>query len=134
MPKLTHEAYLVRVTSGSFVVEIDGGSRTITTTSIPSAAQHMDYESADMMTQDLRRRGFRECVVVDFLGQPVSADAIRTALALNKAPEEILPTTVKELIAIPVAEQKRRCRQSPAFAARYEKLSALPYDAVKVSR
>jgi hypothetical protein len=132
MSRVTQEAYLCRVTSGNFVTEISG--RTITTTSIPSAAQHMDYESADMMTQDLRRRGFRECVVTDFLGQPVSADAIRRALALSKTEEEILPKTVKELIAIPVAEQKRRRKQSQAFAARYEELSALPYDAVKVTR
>jgi hypothetical protein len=132
MPKVTEEAYLCRVNSGNFVVEISG--RTLTTTSIPSAARHMDYESADKMTQDLRRRTFREAVVCDFLGTPVSADAIRTALALSKTQEEILPETVKELIAIPTAEQKRRRKQSQAFAARYEELSALPYEPVKVSR
>lgn len=78
MPKVTEEAYLVRVNKGNFVVSIDG--RTISTTPILSAAMHLDYESADKMVQDLRRRTFRESVVTDFLGQPVSADAIRSAL------------------------------------------------------
>jgi hypothetical protein len=129
MLKVTHQAYLVRVTPGNFVVSIDG--RTITTTSIPSAAQHLDYESADMVVQDLRRRTLRESVVTNFLGVPVSADALRTALTET---EEILPETVKELIAIPVAERKRRSKQSPAFAARQEELESLGYEAVKVSR
>jgi hypothetical protein len=39
MPKVTEEAYLCRVNAGAFVVTIDG--RTISTTTIPSAAAHM---------------------------------------------------------------------------------------------
>src|SRR5277367_6641402 len=83
IPRVTEEGFLCRVSSNSFVAEIDGN--TISTTPIPSAAKHMSYQDSDRMTQYLRRRAYRSAVVTDYLGLPVSADAIRAALEPSKA-------------------------------------------------
>jgi hypothetical protein len=119
MPKVTEEAYLVRVNAGAFVVMIDG--RTISTTTIPSAAAHMAYEVADRMVQFLRRRAYRFAVVTDYLGVPVSAIDLRSALVSAEMP---LPKTLKELNAIPTAEQRQRFNNEPAFKKRWDQLHA----------
>ncbi len=125
----TEEAFLVRVSDSNFVVEIDG--RTISTTSVPSYALHQDYTSADMFCQDLRRRGYRQCVVTDHFGQPVSAETIKAALSVDRAPKsDPLPTTRKELDQIPSTEYRRRM-QDPAFRARVDELESQPRQAVK---
>jgi hypothetical protein len=115
-------AFLVRLSDGNFIVEIDG--RTISTTSIPSYALHQDYTRADMLCQDLRRRGHRQAVVTSHLGAPVSFDAL--ALATAKRTEvDALPTNHEELDKIPTAEYRRRMSES-AFRARVEEIESQP--------
>jgi hypothetical protein len=124
----TEEAFLVRVSDSNFVVEIDG--RTISTTTVLSYALHQDYTYADMLCQDLRRRGYRQCVVTDHFGQPVSADAIKAG-SVDRAPKsDPLPTTHKELDQIPAAEYRKRMQDS-AFRARVDELESQPRQAVR---
>jgi len=122
IPRVTEEGFLCRVSSNSFVAEIDGN--TISTTPIPSAAKHMSYQDSDRMTQYLRRRAYRSAVVTDYLGLPVSADAIRAAIEPSKATEK-LPATLKELDSIPTPEQRRRRKESPEFNERWLKLNGV---------
>ena len=126
----TDEAFLVRVFDSNFVVEIDG--RTTSTTSVPSYALHQEYTSADMLCQDLRRRGYRQ--VCSHLGKPVSAGDITVALLLDRAPKsDPLLTTHKEFDQISAAEY-RRFMQDPTFVARVNELEAQPREAAKARR
>lgn len=116
------KAFLVRVSDGNFVVAIDG--KTISTTSIPSYAHHADYTRCDILVQDLRRRGHRQCVVTNHLGQPVSADDIN--VAMNSAPKvDPLPANYAEYDAINSRELRARLKD-PAFRARIEEILSQP--------
>lgn len=121
MPKVTEEAFLCRVNAMSFVVAIDG--RTISTTTIPSAARHMGYAEADRMVQWLRRRAYKHAVVTDYLGVPVSALDLRLSTLSDQA-EDSLPSTLRDLNSIPVAEQQRRYKNDTAFKERWVELHA----------
>jgi hypothetical protein len=56
-------------------LNIDG--RTIEGVTVPSAAQHYSYLRADQVCQVLRRRGYRQAVVVNVLGRPVTIAELR---------------------------------------------------------
>jgi hypothetical protein len=133
MPRVTEEAWLCRASEGNFVVDLDG--KTISTTSVPSYALFMSYEKACQMVQYLRRRSYRQAVVTDYLGQPVSADSLSEALRTQQADPaaEPLPQTWADYHTLSSATMKRRMRE-PAFAAAIQKILATPEPAKARSR
>jgi hypothetical protein len=72
------EKFLVRIKDGTFLVDLDGN--TAATTSIPSRALHVNYLTADQLTQRLKRRGYPASVVCDHLGQPMTYEGLQNAL------------------------------------------------------
>lgn len=109
MPNVLDHAFLVQVTPGNFVVDLDG--RTISTTSVPSAALHLSYERADMLVQDLRRRTYRQAIATDYLGLPVDAESLRAAVNAERSnPTTLLPQTRDEYDRLPAKEQMKLWR------------------------
>jgi hypothetical protein len=126
MERLDEKAFLIKLDANTFVKLIDGN--TITTSTVPSACPALAYDEADAIARLLRRRRFKEAYVSDLVGQPVTAAMLREAQA-QTLEENNLPTSHKELGAIPVREQLRRYRTETAFAQRYDELEATPRQA-----
>jgi hypothetical protein len=119
--------FLTRVDNTRFLVDFDG--RYVTSTDTPSNAAHLDYSAADQWCQRLRKRGFPQAVVTDVFGNVMTYSQIKAALQAATEQAEPLPTSRKELDAIPSKEQLRRYRTEPAFKQRYDELEAQPRQA-----
>jgi hypothetical protein len=129
---MANEHFLVQVDHGRFLVEFDGASARVTDT--PSMAAQLSYSVANAACQRLRKRGFRQSVVCDITGNPMTYEAIREVADALHSNQASLPTTQAELDAIPSREQQRLCNQSPAFLARFNELESHPRAPKKVSR
>jgi hypothetical protein len=128
----TAKEFLARVDNSRFLVDFDGCY--VTSTDTPSNAKHLAYAEADTWCQRLRKRGFPRAVITDIAGNVMTYEALKAARQAARAGEVSLPTTRKELDAIPHAEALRRYRAEPAFAKRYDELEATPREAAKVRR
>jgi len=121
---IKEHGFLVRAEEGKFVKDVDGSQ--ISVTDVLSLARHCDYTTADQAAQRLRRRGFPWALVTDHLGQPVTAEVLRTALeaerAANMPSKPALPKNLRELQNISAAESKRRYKDEPEFRERVDKL------------
>jgi hypothetical protein len=115
----TAPSYLVRVDADRFVIEFDG--RQVAVTDVLSHAKHLEYTLADRAAQRLRGRGFPMAIVCDCLGQPVTAEALRAALAAERA-EADLPKNQKDLDRLQVSEIRRRTKTDAAFRQRVEQI------------
>jgi hypothetical protein len=126
-------AGIVRPEDFEFLIEIkrDGQNvyylqclhdREVLGTYIMSAAQPFDYRGAQRVCQGLRAHGFKQAVVTDLTGAPVTAATFGNA-ALPK-PASSLPATLDELRQIPVREQRRRFNDDPQFRKVVEQLES----------
>jgi hypothetical protein len=122
---MANEQFITQVDNGRFLVAFDGNQATVTDT--PSQAAHMTYSLADSATQRLRKRGFRQAVVCDVTGNPMTIKAIReVANAHHVAQAEAsLPKTFAEYRLLSNDECKAR-RLDPAFRQREKDLLASP--------
>jgi hypothetical protein len=124
--------FLARVDNTRFLVDFDG--QYVTSTDTPSNAAHLSYAAADQWCQRLRKRGFRQAVVTDILGNVMTYSQIKDALQATTTQVEPLPGSHKELDAISVKEQLRRYRTEPAFKQRYDEIESQPREATKARR
>lgn len=67
--------FLVRLTDTDFVADID--NRTITTSMILSRAAHWSFREASQWAEALKRRGHRLAIVTDYMGRPITAQALK---------------------------------------------------------
>jgi hypothetical protein len=125
------KGFLARVDNTRFLVYFDG--RYVTSTDTPSNAKHLTYAEADAWCQRLRRRGFPQSVITDIAGNVMTYEALKAARQAARADGVSLPTTHKQLDAIPHADALRRYRTEPAFAKRYDELEAQPRQAGRKS-
>lgn len=116
------EKFLVKVDDGRFLQAWDGQSITVSDT--PSYALHLTYAAADLWAQRLRKRRFPKAVVTNLFGTVMKYGNVRAYLRESSAAENKLPTTLKELNAIPSSEYKRRSQSDPAFRQRANELEA----------
>jgi hypothetical protein len=118
---MANEQFLVQVDHGRFLVEFDGASARVTDT--PSMAAQLPYSAANSACQRLRKRGFRQAVVCDITGNPMTYAAIREAAnAFHAAQAEAsLPKTFAEYRLLSNDECAAR-RQDPAFRKREKEL------------
>ena len=98
----------------------------IEVTDVPSYAEHLTYVQADQWCRRLQKRGFPRSVTCNLFGQMMSAEMVKAELRVMATHMAPLPTTHKELDAIPIAEQRRRYGADPDFAKRWEELEAQP--------
>ena len=122
----SEDRFLVGVGEGQYVQSFDGVS--VEVTSAPSAAAHFTYAEADGWARRLQKRGFPRSVVANLFGQPMTAGMVKAELQamVTEAAGQSLPTTIEDLDAIPTSEQRHRYRTDPAFAQRFDELSAQP--------
>lgn len=78
----TDEKYLIRITDGTFLVDVD--ATVVVTTAIPSRALHANYLTCDQWVQRFKRRGYPESVVCDHLGRPVTYEQLLGTIARGK--------------------------------------------------
>ena len=124
---LNTRVYLAQVEAGRFLVRIDTGRSELEITDFPSVAWHGAYPEVEQTVQRLRRRGFRQAVVTNALGEPVSARDLRAALSVERAASTTtkpLPQTLAELKKIPASEERRRRKTEPDFDRRASELYA----------
>jgi hypothetical protein len=119
---MSNEEFLVQSDAGRFIAEVDGV--TMTVTSVPSAAAHFDsYTRADALCQRLRKRGHRQAIVTDIVGNPIDRAAI---LGIQERYMATLPKTKAELDRLPCVEYKKRFETESAFRQRAEELERPP--------
>ena len=125
MTTLSEAMFSVRVDSERYLTDVEVGRRGLEVTNIPSYARHCNYTLADQTTQRLRRRGFKQCIVTDHLGAPVTDAAIRAFLIADRI-EHDSPANQAQLDEIPVGEVRRRTRRDAAFRARVVDIKPTP--------
>jgi hypothetical protein len=91
---------------------------------VPSVALLLSYLRADQLCQTLRRRGYRQAVVCNALGRPVTAAELRGDAPLSDAAGDGLPQTMKDVQKIRSSEFKKRWLSDHKFRARVEELEA----------
>jgi hypothetical protein len=114
--KSTDRAFLVKVDADRCVQRIDG--REIVVSTVPSICELLTYIEADAVARELRRRKFVGAYVADVTGSPVTAQMLSQDFAVATA----LPSSLRELYQIPVAEQRRRYASEPSFKRRVDEL------------
>jgi hypothetical protein len=119
--KLTDKMWLIQVSAGHFFLDVHDGQ--ITVTDVPSLAAHHTYYDADRAVQALSRRGHRSAIVTDYAGTPVTREVLHAAQTGVEA-KDSLPQTREELMRIPVADQRRRYKNEPAFQKRVDEIEA----------
>ena len=109
--------FTVYLGDGRFLRSIDGN--TITATAAPSDAAYLSYNEATSLVARFRKRGFPDAHVSDLAGSPMTFDALQNYQRnfATRKDSDNLPKTIQELNRIPVAEQRRRYKQDPRFAA-----------------
>jgi hypothetical protein len=113
--------YLAQVQNGRYLVQIDVARSEVEITDYPSVALHTTYREAEEIVQRLRKRGFRQSVVANTLGIPVSSDDLRAALQNERAATPAkapLPKSMRDLDAIPARDRNQRYRADEEFRAR----------------
>jgi hypothetical protein len=121
MPSVTDQAFLVKLSDGNFLVDIDG--RQITTTSYPGRANLVSYEVAAKMANYLRSRSYKNAHVTDVLGQPVDDQMLRAAVQaarVDAAPP--LPATLEEFDQMRSSDVVKRYKNEPEFKQRVDEL------------
>jgi hypothetical protein len=122
---LNEHVYLAQVETGQFLVHIDTGRSELEVTSFPSVALHTTYREAEEIVQRLRRRGFRQSVVANTLGVPVSSDDLREAMANERAATPTkapLPKSMRDLDSIPARDRNQRYRKDEEFRQRVDQI------------
>jgi hypothetical protein len=115
----TDRAFLVKIDADRCVQRIDG--REIVVSTVPSICELLTYREADAVARELRRRKFVGAYVADVTGVPVTAAMLSQDFTVVTA---ALPSSLKELYQIPVAEQRRRYASEPSFKRRVDELEA----------
>jgi hypothetical protein len=120
--KLATTDFLIRLNLEYFLAAVDGN--TVTGTGVPSAALHLNYETADKICTRLRTHGYSHAHATDVLGNPITREALLDLLSTNGSATSTLPLTLAELDKIPSATMKKRMKNDSEFAKRVADLYA----------
>lgn len=102
--------------SGGFVMSVSANE--IEVSDIPSAGQAFsDYQTADAVCRQLRKRGLILARVTNVLGEAVTIEMLRQSAPVT-AKDDSLPKTQADIDRIPSFELKRRMKADPRFAER----------------
>jgi hypothetical protein len=105
--------FIVKLNATHFFYTFGATSAEVLGTQVLSEAEHMNYRSADYLTQDLRTRGY-DAVACDRYGHPVTEEMLK----VHDVPP--IPKTAAEFLKIPYWAMRRRFYSETEFRKRLE--------------